>query len=83
MKNATGFRRIANGKSLGMFLLAGMLVTAVPRAGRAQEVEVGSMAPSAKVHTLDGKEFDLGSYAGKTPAVIEFWATWCPVCAEL
>jgi thiol-disulfide isomerase/thioredoxin len=43
----------------------------------------GTVAPSAEVETLDGKTFDLGSYAGKTPMVMEFWATWCPNCKEL
>jgi thiol-disulfide isomerase/thioredoxin len=35
------------------------------------------------VFTLDGKEADLAQYVGKTPVVMEFWATWCPNCAEL
>jgi thiol-disulfide isomerase/thioredoxin len=52
---------------------------------RAQDVglEVGTAAPSAKVHTLDGKETDLSSYLGKNVVVMEFWATWCPNCKEL
>jgi thiol-disulfide isomerase/thioredoxin len=83
MKSANGFWLTATGKGLGMFLLAATMVVGPMRGARAQEVEVGSTAPAAKVHTLDGKEFDLASYAGKTPTVIEFWATWCPVCAEL
>jgi thiol-disulfide isomerase/thioredoxin len=44
---------------------------------------VGSVAPSAKVYTLDGKDADLSQYVGKTPAVFEFWATWCENCKEL
>ena len=56
-----------------------------PAAARAQEVglEVGTSAPAAKVHTLDGKEADLAQYIGKTPIVMEFWAIWCPNCKEL
>jgi len=52
---------------------------------RAQDVglEIGTPAPAAKVHTLDGKEVDLSSYIGKGVVVMEFWATWCPNCAEL
>jgi thiol-disulfide isomerase/thioredoxin len=56
-----------------------------PATARAQEVglEVGTAAPAAKVHTLDGKEADLAQYIGKTPIVMEFWAIWCPNCKEL
>ena len=45
---------------------------------------VGSKAPaSVAVETLDGKPFDLGQYVGKTPVLLEFWATWCPNCKQL
>jgi thiol-disulfide isomerase/thioredoxin len=53
---------------------------------QAQEtgLPVGSKAPqSTIVQTLDGKPFDIGQYIGKTPVLIEFWATWCPNCKEL
>jgi thiol-disulfide isomerase/thioredoxin len=53
---------------------------------QAQEtgLPVGAKAPaSTVVETLDGKSFDLGQYVGKTPMVIEFWATWCPLCKQL
>jgi thiol-disulfide isomerase/thioredoxin len=52
---------------------------------RAQDlgIEIGSTAPAAKVQTLDGKDADLAQYIGKTPMLIEFWATWCPNCKEL
>jgi thiol-disulfide isomerase/thioredoxin len=69
-----------------VYLLLAIGVTAVaPRAAVAQDmgIEKGSTGPSAKVYTLDGKEADLGQYVGKTPVLIEFWATWCPNCKEL
>ena len=52
---------------------------------RAQEsgIAVGTQAPSAVVETLDGKTIDIGSYVGKSPMFIEFWAFWCPNCKEL
>lgn len=65
--------------------LALIVLGATPMAARAQDlgVAVGSTAPPAKIFTLDGKEADLAQYIGKTPMLIEFWATWCPNCQEL
>ena len=65
--------------------LATIAFASAPAMVKAQDlgIQVGSEAPAAKVHTLDGKEADLAQYTGKTPVVMEFWATWCPNCAEL
>lgn len=46
-------------------------------------IPVGSKAPSAIVTTLDGKPVDIGSWVGKAPMVIEFWASWCSSCKQL
>jgi thiol-disulfide isomerase/thioredoxin len=65
--------------------IVALVLAAAPTRAWSQDlgIEVGSTAPSAKVHTLDGKEADLSQYTGKTPVVMEFWATWCPNCKEL
>ena len=69
---------------LAATLIAGGLILPTPQVARAQEsgLDVGSKAPSASLHTLDGKRVDLALVA-KGPAVIEFWATWCENCDHL
>ena len=40
---------------------------------------VSGKAPPFDGVTLSGEPFNLSSLQGK-PAVVHFWATWCPVC---
>ena len=77
-----GLRSVVSGL---WFVFGAGLIALAPSSARAQDlgIEVGSAAPAAKVHTLDGKEADLAQYIGKTPIVMEFWAIWCPNCKEL
>jgi thiol-disulfide isomerase/thioredoxin len=58
---------------------------AAATAVRAQDggIAVGAHAPSAVVRSLDGKPVELSTVVGPGPAVLEFWATWCPNCKEL
>jgi thiol-disulfide isomerase/thioredoxin len=65
--------------------LAFLTAVAGARRANAQEggIAVGTAAPGAAVFTLDGKPVDLAQYVGKTPVVLEFWATWCPLCKKL
>ncbi|MGH7547536.1 MAG: TlpA family protein disulfide reductase [Gemmatimonadales bacterium] len=60
------------------------LLVAAP-AVSAQEIglAVGGQAPAVTLPDLDGKPVDLGRYVGKGPVVLEFWATWCPLCKAL
>jgi thiol-disulfide isomerase/thioredoxin len=75
-----------NLKRIRLVLFAGLIaVLSLPAISAAQEsgIAVGTMAPGARVQTLDGKTVDIGSYVGKSPMLIEFWAFWCPNCKEL
>ena len=75
-----------NGTRVWAYSVAGaLLLLFLPGAARAQDlgIQLGAKAPSAVVQTLDGKSADLAKYIGKTPVIMEFWATWCPNCHEL
>ena len=71
---ALAFRRVAV-----------MVALCTASAAGAQEIGIplGSKAPAAVVEGTDGKPVNLSRYVGKTPVVIQFWATWCSNCKEL
>ena len=53
---------------------------------RAQDVigiPVGETPPAVTVENLKGDSVALSQWIGKKPVIVEFWATWCPICAEL
>ncbi|MGA2383959.1 MAG: TlpA disulfide reductase family protein [Gemmatimonadales bacterium] len=66
---------------------AAVLALAAPTSLRAQDddvgLPVGTAAPSAAVQDLDGQPVDIAQLVGKKPVLLEFWATWCPLCAAL
>jgi thiol-disulfide isomerase/thioredoxin len=64
-------------------ILAAASLASTPAFAQDLGIDVGAKAPAVTVHSLDGKQIDLGQYIGKTPMLIEFWATWCSNCREL
>ncbi|MFL5634373.1 MAG: TlpA family protein disulfide reductase [Gemmatimonadaceae bacterium] len=72
-----------NARSLVTTLLVSAAALSRPAAAQDLGIDVGARAPAVTVQSLDGKPVDLGNFIGKTPMLIEFWATWCPNCREL
>src|SRR5882762_9200409 len=57
-----------------------------PALARAQDVigiPVGETPPAVTLESLGGDSVALSQWIGKKPVIVEFWATWCPICAEL
>ncbi|MBI1966977.1 MAG: TlpA family protein disulfide reductase [Gemmatimonadetes bacterium] len=64
-----------------------VLVSALASPALAQDDEIGiplgASPPAVTIEDLDGKPVNLSDYVGKKPVLLEFWATWCPICAGL
>jgi thiol-disulfide isomerase/thioredoxin len=66
----------------GLFLLA-MVIGVGPLRAQARAPAVGDVAPVVVVNDLAGQPVRVGVAPGKRGVLIEFWATWCEVCAAL
>lgn len=52
---------------------------------RGQDVglPLGSTPDAAQVEDLEGNAVALGERLRGRPAIVQFWATWCPICEAL
>ena len=78
---------IARSRRVVSLVAAGLVIAFGAAASRAgaqnMGIKVGTIAPSAAVVAMDGKAMDLADFYGDKPVVLEFWATWCPLCRKL
>jgi cytochrome c biogenesis protein CcmG/thiol:disulfide interchange protein DsbE len=66
--------------------LMAMVALALPSVARGQDIigiPVGEIPPAVTIENLNGDSVALSQWIGKRPVIVEFWATWCPICAEL
>ncbi len=69
-----------------MVFTAAMLTGSTALHAQAQNavgIPVGSTPPAVEIEDLDGNTVSLDRWSGRRPVLLEFWATWCPVCAKL
>ena len=64
---------------VGLLLLVPVLLHAQDIIG----IPVGETPPAVTLENLNGDSVGLSQWIGKKPVIIEFWATWCPICAAL
>ena len=75
--------RVVAALRIAVVAMAGVLTISSSAWAPDGGLPVGTKAPEAAVQTLDGKPANISQFNGKTPVLVEFWATWCPLCKQL
>jgi thiol-disulfide isomerase/thioredoxin len=77
--------RTAGGRPVALLAALALAVLLLPAGAAAQDVglEIGAVPDAVQVEDLDGNAVSLGDYIGRKPLIVQFWATWCPLCSAL
>ncbi|MDR2215652.1 MAG: TlpA family protein disulfide reductase [Nevskiaceae bacterium] len=67
-----------NSRIKALAIAATLLAAMLPAIGAA--VEKGDVAPRFYARDFDGRAVEFPAVAAGKPAVVVFWATWCPYC---
>jgi cytochrome c biogenesis protein CcmG/thiol:disulfide interchange protein DsbE len=67
----------------GVILL--VLAAAAPAFGQTDDIgiPIGQTPTAVTLENLSGDSVALSQWIGKKPVIVEFWATWCPICEAL
>jgi len=70
-------------RAWGLGLLCVSLLAGAALAQDVIGIPVGQTPPAVTLENLGGDTVSLSRWVGKKPVIVEFWATWCPICEEL
>jgi thiol-disulfide isomerase/thioredoxin len=78
-----GGARRRHERVIGPLALLALLTLARPASAQDVGLPLGTVPGAVEVEDLEGNAVALSQYVGRKPVLIEFWATWCPLCAAL